>query len=142
MFRYICFGLFAFMFFVSCRQNAKPAWDTDSKASIGQSISDQSSKPSENAVARNAPDYVYAIWDYVRENGKAKPGYVGGRTFFNREKRLPLNDVASRKIKYREWDVHPKIEGKNRGAERLVTGSDGSGYYTKDHYRTFTRLNY
>jgi guanyl-specific ribonuclease Sa len=25
----------------------------------------------------------------------------------------------------------------DRGAERLVTGSDGSAWFTADHYRTF-----
>jgi ribonuclease T1 len=30
--------------------------------------------------------------------------------------------------------------GTNRGAERLVTGSDGSAYYTSDHYQTFRRI--
>ena len=43
-------------------------------------------------------------------------------------------------ISYQEWDVNPKVHNVNRGAERLVTGSDGSAYYTSDHYRTFTKV--
>src|SRR5713101_1580501 len=35
------------------------------------------------------------------------PGYVGGRTFGNRERRLPRG-------KYREYDVNPRKPGKNR----------------------------
>lgn len=44
------------------------------------------------------------------------------------------------KIKYQEWDVNPKIEGRNRGVERLVTGNDDRAWYTKNHYKTFTQL--
>ena len=47
---------------------------------------------------------------------------------------------AGRPINYQEWDVNRHVPGKDRGAERLVTGSDGSAYYTSDHYRTFTRV--
>jgi guanyl-specific ribonuclease Sa len=36
--------------------------------------------------------------------------------------------------------MHLKAEGRNRGAERLVTGSDGRAWYTGDHYRTFTEV--
>ncbi|WP_194191879.1 ribonuclease domain-containing protein [Clostridium chrysemydis] len=31
-------------------------------------------------------------------------------------------------------------QGKNRGAERIVIGDNGSVWYTKDHYFTFTRI--
>src|SRR4030088_1096646 len=48
-------------------------------------------------------------------------------------------DSAGNKITYHEWDVNP-IKGINRGAERLVTGSDGSAYCTGDHYQTYTQL--
>jgi guanyl-specific ribonuclease Sa len=43
-------------------------------------------------------------------------------------------------ITYREWDVNPNIKGVDRGKERLVTGSDGSAYSTRDHYDTFVRI--
>ncbi len=76
------------------------------------------------------PQKVIVVLEHIRKHGKAPKGYVGGRKFFNREKRLPLN------IEYREWDVNPKVKGKNRGAERLVTSNDNA-YYTRDHYETF-----
>lgn len=38
------------------------------------------------------------------------------------------------------WDVNPYVKGFDRGAERLVTGSDGKAYYTSDHYATFVQL--
>ncbi|WP_445322230.1 ribonuclease domain-containing protein [Paenibacillus sp. FSL M7-1046] len=28
----------------------------------------------------------------------------------------------------------------NRGAERLVTGDDGTVYYTNDHYKAFVKI--
>lgn len=80
------------------------------------------------------PSYALEVLDYVKKNGEAPPGFVGGRTFTNREKRLPRN------VEYQEWDVHKKVNGKNRGAERLVTGSDNSAYFTDDHYKTFQKI--
>jgi guanyl-specific ribonuclease Sa len=43
-------------------------------------------------------------------------------------------------VTYREWDVNPNVKGVNRGGERIVTGSDGTGYYTNDHYQRFTQF--
>lgn len=86
------------------------------------------------------PAYVLNVLEYIRQNGQAPDGYVGGREFQNREKRLPLKAPDKQKIRYSEWDVHPKVQGKNRGPERLITGSDHSAYYTKDHYKTFLKI--
>jgi guanyl-specific ribonuclease Sa len=86
------------------------------------------------------PEKVAEVLKYIDEHGRAPRGYVGGRTFANREKRLPRAGRSGDPIRYREWDVNPKIRGRNRGPQRLVTGSDGSAYYTADHYRTFIRI--
>jgi guanyl-specific ribonuclease Sa len=90
------------------------------------------------------PSKVAVVLKYVDDNGAPPKGYEGGRTFLNLgrdgEETLPRNDAHSRAIRYREWDVNAHIPGKNRGGERLVTGSDGSAYYTSDHYRTFKRI--
>ena len=85
----------------------------------------------------NVPTKALKVLKYVRENGVAMNGYVGGRRFGNFENLLPKKDKSNKRIEYQEWDVNPKIQGKNRGAERLITGSDGKGYYTNDHYRSF-----
>jgi ribonuclease T1 len=85
----------------------------------------------------NVPTKALKVLKYVRENGVAMDGYVGGRKFGNYENLLPKKDASGKRINYQEWDVNPKIQGKNRGAERLVTGSDGKAYYTNDHYRSF-----
>jgi len=63
--------------------------------------------------------------------GVPPPGYVGGRMFHNRERRLPRG-------LYREYDVNPKVRGRPRDAERIVIEQQTDrAYYTADHYRTF-----
>jgi ribonuclease T1 len=83
------------------------------------------------------PDYVRKTYNFIVKHGDAPHGYYGGRNFQNREKRLPLKTIQGQAIHYREWDVHPRRDGIDRGAERLVTGSDGSAWFTSDHYGTF-----
>lgn len=87
------------------------------------------------------PAYVLDVLQYVRQNGHAPEQYVGGREFQNREQRLPRNTPGGERIRYSEWDVHPKVPGQNRGAERLITGSDHSAWYTKDHYKIFEKID-
>jgi ribonuclease T1 len=95
----------------------------------------------EKSGQADIPDYVMNVLNHVLKYQEAPPEYTGGRIFQNREKRLRMTDNSGTRIKYQEWDVHPKIKGKNRGAERLITGSDHSAYYTRDHYQTFIKIN-
>jgi guanyl-specific ribonuclease Sa len=85
---------------------------------------------------KQPPQKAKEILEAIRKrNGEPLPGYVGGRVFQNRERRLPSGF-------YREYDVNPKRPGRNRGAERLVIEQrTGKAYYTDDHYRTFTPMN-
>lgn len=92
------------------------------------------------AVDSSIPKKVYQVLNYVETHGAPMKGYVGGREFMNREKKLPRFSPAKRVIQYREWDVNPKIAGQNRGAERLVTGNDRSAWFTNNHYRTFKKI--
>lgn len=83
-------------------------------------------------VPRKAHDLLKILQD---RQGAPLPGYVGGRDFNNRERRLPPG-------RYREYDVNRKIPGRSRDAERIVIEQrTGKAYYTGDHYRTFTPLN-
>jgi guanyl-specific ribonuclease Sa len=90
------------------------------------------------------PAKVTTVLKHIDTSHKPPDGYEGGRKFHNEgqggEQRLPQKDKEGNAISYQEWDVNPKVQGVNRGAERLVTGSDGSAYYTSDHYRTFTKV--
>ncbi len=85
-----------------------------------------------DAVPAAARETLKAIEE---RHGEPLPGYVGGRTFQNRERVLPRG-------RYREYDVHPKVAGRNRGAERIVIDQrSGKAYYTADHYRSFIPMN-
>lgn len=100
---------------------------------------DENSQNNTDKIKSNGeiPSKVYEVLSHIKSNGKPIDGYVGGRKFGNYEKLLPQEDEEGRKIQYQEWDVNPKVDGKNRGTERIVTGSDGKAYYTNDHYRSF-----
>lgn len=68
-------------------------------------------------------------------------GSKGGSVF-------PTKDKDGNLITYTEYDAKPpeyitKENGKpglNRGTHRIVVGSNGSIYYSPDHYLTFVRL--
>ena len=96
--------------------------------------------PAPKVAPKGIPDKALKVLEYVDKNGDAMDNYEGGRTFGNFERRLPQTDDKGRRLKYREWDVNPLRPGVNRGAERLVTGSDGAAYYTDDHYSTFKKI--
>ena len=88
----------------------------------------------------DVPPYALETLEYVLEHGESPSGYVGGRIFQNREGLLPKQNTSGKKIIYREWDVHPKAQGQNRGAERLVTSEDGAAYFTDNHYQSFIKI--
>jgi ribonuclease T1 len=90
----------------------------------------------QSALAHAPPSYAQAVLEKIQERrGKPLPGYVGGKTFYNRERKLPPSQ-------YREYDVHPVRPGRNRGPERLVIDQrTGKAYYTQDHYDTFVPMN-
>jgi len=81
-------------------------------------------------AGQQVPDKAVKVLQYVRENGRAPEGYVGGRTFENREGRLPPDGD------YREFDVDP--HNGQRNADRLIVEwNTKKAWYTGDHYRTF-----
>ncbi len=88
----------------------------------------------------NIPQKVYEVLQYVKANGQAMDGYVGGREFTNRQNVLPINNADGQRIRYQEWDVNPKVQGQNRGTQRMCTGDDGRSWYTSDHYKSFTEI--
>lgn len=132
--------------FLGCRQTQKQ--ETYKAAELSTQQSEQKENKRNREAEEKNPDYksnkqskipqkVYEVLKYIKENGTAPEGYVGGRKFGNYEKLLPQKDENGRRINYQEWDVNPKQKGRNRGAERLITGSDGRAYYTKNHYKSF-----
>lgn len=58
-----------------------------------------------------------------------------GVVFGNRERRLPVRPSGY----YREYTVRTP-GARDRGARRIVVGTQGEFYYTDDHYNTFRRI--
>jgi ribonuclease T1 len=127
------------LFLLGCN----PAEPSHRPAEQAPNRDNSTQKPGQSASKnnRNIPKNVFDVLSFVRDNGQAPDGFVGGRTFQNRENRLEKTTPDGRKIKYREWDVFPKTQGKNRGTHRLITGDDGSAWYTSDHYKTFKSVD-
>ncbi|MGW6542368.1 putative T7SS-secreted protein [Streptomyces massasporeus] len=55
----------------------------------------------------------------------------------NHAYKLPEFDSQGNSIRYTEWGTVQSIDNPNWGGERVVTGSDGSAYYTPTHYQTY-----
>jgi ribonuclease T1 len=126
---------------------------TSTKAVAGITTTAGAPKPGPPAGSSSAspvtktagvPDRAYVTLieiDAGRWPGSANAqGTKGGEQFMNRGTKLPPKDSAGNPVKYQEWDVNPKQRNRGRDAERIVTGSDGSAWYTGDHYDTFTRM--
>ena len=135
-------------FTTACTNNAKPSsaaeasrneQNAPSETTKGSRKTDNNAPPNASTDSR-IPAKVYRVLEYVRQNNAPMNGYVGGRNFGNFERRLPQKGSDGRKLKFQEWDVNPKKNGKNRGVERLITASNGQAWFTNDHYATFTEI--
>ncbi|AHC14869.1 putative guanyl-specific ribonuclease [Salinispira pacifica] len=116
--------------------------DSSSKASSSSS-SDQDRGTGSNPDPDDdddIPQNARRTLESIDETGRAPDGHKGGQQFGNREGKLPSTDGNGNNIQYREWDVNQRQPRINRGQERLVTGSDGSAYYTGDHYNSFIQI--
>lgn len=80
------------------------------------------------------PPEALATLDLIAAGGPY-PHEQDGDTFFNREGLLPTAEEGF----YREYTV-PTPGADDRGPRRIVTGRDGTAYYTADHYDSFTRI--
>ena len=95
-----------------------------------------------SAQTRNKIDEVIDHAEKNKGNSLHKKGKTP-KTFKNKELVLPTKDKNGNPITYKEYDIEPPklIEGKlTRGAKRVVIGSDGSKYYSNDHYETFIEI--
>lgn len=75
-------------------------------------------------------------------NGNHPPsGFKGGGVFKNKNGKLPKRDSNGNPITYKEYDIKERpTGGAGRGKDRVVIGSDGKKYFTKDHYKTFVEI--
>jgi ribonuclease T1 len=99
----------------------------------------QTDEPSQklDSVVRDAEERaeLQKTLDLIARGGPF-PYEKDGSLFANRERRLPQQARGY----YREYTVvTPRAQ--NRGARRVVRGNGGETYYTRDHYRTFVRID-
>ncbi|SDH38577.1 Guanyl-specific ribonuclease Sa [Lentzea fradiae] len=78
------------------------------------------------------PAEAAQTWKLIESNGPFPHPRNDGVTFQNREKRLPAKSSGY----YKEYTV-PTPGSRDRGARRLVTGSEEEVFYTADHYSSF-----
>jgi ribonuclease T1 len=83
---------------------------------------------------KDLPPEARQTLQLIKTNGPL-PYKQDGKTFFNREGRLPKRAQGY----YREYTVRTP-GAKDRGARRIVAGNGGEFYYTEDHYRSFRRI--
>jgi guanyl-specific ribonuclease Sa len=95
--------------------------------------SDPSGMP-ERALSALPPEAT-EVWRLV-ERGGPFPNDEDGTVFQNREGLLPDEDPGY----YHEYTV-PTPNSRDRGARRLVTGSEHEVYYTADHYESFVKVD-
>jgi guanyl-specific ribonuclease Sa len=86
-----------------------------------------------------APENAWNTFDQVEANGSPLAGFKGGGSFAN-DGRAGSQILPSDGAPYSEWDVNPNVQGVDRGGERIVTGSNGTAYYTSNHYQSFTQF--
>ena len=128
------------IFKINQSPNTSSIQSSSSPAAVAQNQDKSTGISSGNENNDSIPQKVYVVLKYILAHHHAMDGYVGGRVFTNREKIVPQFDANGNPITYQEWDVNPKIEGQNRGTERILTGSDGRNWYTDDHYKTFKEI--
>ena len=127
--------------------------DKDSKDSLEGWGDEQEEKKKEQDkdktedVLDSLPENVKDSYEKYEKDGwrghrsdQSKETKAGAR-YKNRDGQLPKVDQEGNEIIYREYDVNDGKPGQNRDSERFVRGSDGSVYYTDDHYNTFTKIN-
>jgi guanyl-specific ribonuclease Sa len=68
--------------------------------------------------------------------GIGSPSATTARSFMNRENLLPPRPPGH----HREY-VDPTEGMAGPGPRRIIIGQDGELYYTKDHYKSFPKLN-
>jgi ribonuclease T1 len=112
----------------------------NSKSNNQDPNSNPTTQKNRDRSADGVPQNAISVLDYVKKNHAAPDGFVGGRHFGNYEHLLPERDAAGNRIEYQEWDVNADKPNKNRGEQRLVTGSDGRNWYSNNHYKSFTQI--
>lgn len=88
----------------------------------------------------NIPRAAYLALLYYQSYNQAPPSFSNIKKFYATRSPLPAHDQTGTRLNYIESDIYPVIPTINRGAERIVVGSDGSAYYTPNHYHSFVEI--
>lgn len=104
------------------------------------SVLSAEARSNRNSLAQVIPDaneraQVIATLRLIDAGGPF-PFSRDGIVFGNFEGRLP----QMRRGYYHEYTV-PTPGARTRGARRIIAGDRGERYYTRDHYRTFVRID-
>ena len=106
-------------------------------------IRDRLLSESEDDLDGDIPEDIEKAIDEIL-SGKDRPNVRNPKRFENDGRDdsevLPEEDENGNPIDYTEHDVNPKPPKQPRDGRRVVTGGDGSVYYTTDHYKTFIRV--
>ena len=115
------------------------------KLGVGGAISSSVNKIT-SASIKNLPQNVQDAFNKYSSNGwkgnvpGQTAGTKAGGTYQNSNNALPTTNSYGGQIKYNEFDVNNKLPNMGRDTERFISGSDGSIYFTNDHYNTFFQL--
>lgn len=92
------------------------------------------------------PDEALSTLRHIEtHNGSLPPGFKGNKPYTNvpgkdGEARFPAYTPGGDKITYTEYDIAAKVKNVDRGGRRILKGTDGSVWYTDDHYKTVVRM--
>ncbi|HVK22934.1 MAG TPA: ribonuclease domain-containing protein [Actinokineospora sp.] len=106
---------------------AAPATASAGSVAVPGAASGMSVRPLSELPAQAAD-----TWALIQRGGPFPYPRNDGTTFQNREKLLPAKSSGY----YREYTV-PTPGSPDRGARRLIAGSENELYYTADHYGSF-----
>jgi guanyl-specific ribonuclease Sa len=124
------------------------AFVADSMLRRSKSLAATSSIPASGVAAEGAiPEESEAVLRGIQRDGVVAEQGVSGPSIpgvFRNDggtggSILPRLDDSGTPITYRKWGTVPGAGNLKPGGERIVTGSDGSFWYSPDHYRTFIR---
>jgi guanyl-specific ribonuclease Sa len=115
-----------------------PAVVTSVAATSVETASVETAKPAASPLdALEASERVEVEKTLARiDGGGPFPHRQDGAVFSNRERRLP----AQARGFYREYTVETP-GASTRGARRIVRGTNGETYYSRDHYESFIRID-
>jgi ribonuclease T1 len=134
-------ALLAIAIGVFLQQRDRTETSTPSQKPAQAQKPEQAQKPAQaqrgNGIVRDAEERaeLQKTLDLIARGGPF-PYRNDGGVFANRERRLPQRERGY----YREYTVVTP-GAQDRGARRVIRGNGGETYYTRDHYRTFVRID-